>query len=90
MELGKEEMEREAGQNTLQKSMLFTPLLPSAGPTGGLGLACPAPTISFTTWSAVARTLDMAGIWIGGELFAASQKRRASKFWTIPALLISN
>ena len=24
---------------TLQKSMLLTPLLPSAGPTGGLGLA---------------------------------------------------
>lgn len=35
----------------LQKSMLFTPLLPSAGPTGGLGLAWPAPTISFTIWS---------------------------------------
>jgi len=33
---------------TLQKSMLFTPLLPSAGPTGGLGLACPAPTMSLT------------------------------------------
>jgi IS4 transposase len=25
--------------HTLQKSMLLTPLLPSAGPTGGLGLA---------------------------------------------------
>ena len=24
---------------TLQKSMLLTPLLPNAGPTGGLGLA---------------------------------------------------
>ena len=33
---------------TLQKSMLLTPLLPKAGPTGGLGLAWPAPTISFT------------------------------------------
>lgn len=33
---------------TLQKSIDFTPLLPSAGPTGGLGLAWPAPTISFT------------------------------------------
>lgn len=31
--------------------MLFTPLLPNAGPTGGLGLAWPAPTISFTIWS---------------------------------------
>src|SRR5467141_304102 len=47
---------------TLQKSMLLTPLLPSAGPTGGLGLACPAPTINFTNWLFLARTLrDMAG-----------------------------
>jgi hypothetical protein len=37
--------------HTLQKSMLFTPLLPSAGPTGGEGDACPAPTISLTIWS---------------------------------------
>jgi hypothetical protein len=36
---------------TLQKSMLLTPLLPRAGPTGGLGEACPAPTISLTNWS---------------------------------------
>ena len=36
------------GQCTLQKSIDFTPLLPSAGPTGGLGVACPAPTISLT------------------------------------------
>jgi len=47
--------------NSLQKSMLLTPLLPSAGPTGGLGLACPAPTINFTNWLFLARTLrDMA------------------------------
>lgn len=38
-------------QRTLQKSILFTPLLPSAGPTGGEGDACPAPTISLTIWS---------------------------------------
>jgi hypothetical protein len=31
--------------------MLFTPLLPSAGPTGGEGDACPAPTMSLTIWS---------------------------------------
>jgi hypothetical protein len=31
--------------------MLFTPLLPSAGPTGGEGDAWPAPTISLTIWS---------------------------------------
>lgn len=35
-------------QRTLQKSMLLTPLLPRAGPTGGLGLAWPAPTMSLT------------------------------------------
>lgn len=38
-------------RRTLQKSMLFTPLLPSAGPTGGDGDACPAPTINLTIWS---------------------------------------
>jgi len=38
-------------KRTLQKSMLFTPLLPSAGPTGGEGDACPAPTINLTIWS---------------------------------------
>ena len=31
--------------------MLLTPLLPNAGPTGGLGLAWPAPTMSLTTES---------------------------------------
>lgn len=36
---------------TLQKSILLTPLLPNAGPTGGLGLACPAPTMSLTITS---------------------------------------
>lgn len=45
--------------HTLQKSIDFTPLLPSAGPTGGLGLACPAPTINFTIWSVAARAFDM-------------------------------
>jgi hypothetical protein len=41
------EGERDKGC-TLQKSIDFTPLLPNAGPTGGLGDACPAPTISLT------------------------------------------
>lgn len=36
---------------TLQKSIDFTPLLPSAGPTGGDGDAWPAPTMSLTIWS---------------------------------------
>ncbi len=42
---------RKMGGGTLQKSMLFTPLLPRAGPTGGLGDAWPAPTMSLTIWS---------------------------------------
>lgn len=44
---------------TLQKSIDFTPLLPNAGPTGGLGLACPAPTISFTIWSVACFVRDI-------------------------------
>lgn len=39
------------GEDTLQKSIDLTPLEPRAGPTGGLGLACPAPTISLTICS---------------------------------------
>lgn len=35
----------------MQKSIDLTPLEPRAGPTGGLGLACPAPTISLTICS---------------------------------------
>src|SRR5881227_3590666 len=31
-----------AALNSLQKAMIFTPCCPSAGPTGGAGLACPA------------------------------------------------
>ena len=37
--------------------MLLTPFDPSAGPTGGLGEANPAPTISFTIWSPAATFL---------------------------------
>lgn len=39
--------------------MLFTPLLPSAGPTGGCGDAAPAPTMSFTIWSPCTNRLAM-------------------------------
>ena len=48
---------------TLQKSIDLIPLLPRAGPTGGLGLACPAPTMSLTIWSTAAppRALDILG-----------------------------
>lgn len=41
----------EGGLLTLQKSILLTPLEPSAGPTGGEGDAWPAPTMSLTIWS---------------------------------------
>src|SRR4030095_11507449 len=34
--------------NALQNSMMVTPCWPSAGPTGGLGFACPAGICSFT------------------------------------------
>jgi hypothetical protein len=55
----------EMKEHTLQKSMLFTPLEPSAGPTGGEGEACPAPTISLTIWSfAIAfRAMVGWGVW---------------------------
>jgi len=46
---------------TLQKSIDLTPLEPKAGPTGGEGEACPAPTMSLTTRFVVAAAfLDMA------------------------------
>src|SRR5215470_7826029 len=35
--------------NALQNSMMLTPRCPSAGPTGGLGVACPAGICSFTS-----------------------------------------
>lgn len=44
---------------TLQKSIALTPLLPKAGPTGGEGVAPPAPTMSLTTWSVAATFLDI-------------------------------
>lgn len=46
----------------------MTPLDPRAGPTGGLGLACPAPTISLTICS-LAR----------GGLGAMAQKKSSGK-----------
>lgn len=50
--------------STLQKSIDFTPLEPSAGPTGGEGEAWPAPTMSLTICSfpsARFAMLDVAG-----------------------------
>src|SRR3989442_3972880 len=35
--------------NVLQNSMMLTPRWPSAGPTGGLGFACPAGICSLTS-----------------------------------------
>jgi hypothetical protein len=43
--------------------MLFTPLLPSAGPTGGEGDACPAPTINLTIWSFAIAFLAIVNIY---------------------------
>lgn len=45
--------------HTLQKSIDLTPLDPSAGPTGGDGDACPAPTISLTITSAACLDFDI-------------------------------
>lgn len=53
----------------MQKSIDLTPLEPRAGPTGGLGLACPAPTISLTICS-LARGGLGAMKKVGWEVFA--------------------
>ena len=45
-----------AALNALQNSMMLTPCWPSAGPTGGAGLACPAgiwSLINFMTFLAI-------------------------------------
>lgn len=47
---------------TLQKSILFTPRDPKAGPTGGEGEACPAPTISLTIWFVVRALRAIIGV----------------------------
>jgi hypothetical protein len=58
---------------TLQKSMLLTPLLPSAGPTGGEGDAWPAPTMSLTiTSDCIARFAIVNEL---GTRFATDAKR---------------
>lgn len=51
----------DGGELTLQKSMDLTPLDPRAGPTGGEGEACPAPTMSLTIWSTACCFFDMVG-----------------------------
>lgn len=55
--------------DTLQKSIDFTPLLPRAGPTGGEGEACPAPTMSLTMTSRAIAFLAIGagdGLWLKG------------------------
>ena len=52
---------------TLQKSIDLTPLLPSAGPTGGDGDACPAPTMSLTIWSPCNALRAIAAVGILGS-----------------------
>jgi hypothetical protein len=75
------------GRCTLQKSMLFTPLLPSAGPTGGEGDACPAPTISLTIWSFAIAFRAMVGGdvvvvlgWVLGNLRRWARRCRSQGF----------
>jgi len=45
--------------------MLLTPLLPNAGPTGGDGEACPAPTMSLTITSLASAFLDIVADTMG-------------------------
>ena len=55
--------------NCLQKSMAFTPRCPNAGPMGGVGVAWPAGTQSFTidAAAALAAFFDMTFLSFGGE-----------------------
>src|SRR5438105_7129784 len=51
--------------NALQKSMMFTPCWPRAGPTGGAGVALPAGICNFTwpiTFLAILRLLYLQEI----------------------------
>jgi len=51
--------------------MLFTPLLPNAGPTGGDGDACPAPTMSLTITSLASAFLDIVADVMGVLIIVA-------------------
>ncbi len=64
---------------TLQKSMLLTPLLPSAGPTGGLGDAWPAPTMSLTIWSFCIALRAMMAVTVSARSGWACGRDRGSK-----------
>ena len=67
--------------------MLFTPLLPNAGPTGGEGEAWPAPTISLTIWSfciaffAIVYVYDVVGL----RLWRASEVRNEERREVFPS-----
>jgi hypothetical protein len=63
------EGKEETGYRTLQKSILLTPLLPSAGPTGGDGEAWPAPTISLTITSFCNALLAIVEVYDEEDLF---------------------
>lgn len=54
----------------MQKSIDLTPLLPNAGPTGGEGLACPAPTRSLTIWFFCGIARDMVVVFFFFFAFA--------------------
>src|SRR5881227_3687679 len=56
--------------NALQNSMILTPRWPSAGPTGGLGLACPAgicSLISAMIFFAILRLLHLHEVELNGR-----------------------
>src|SRR6185295_12613243 len=56
--------------NVLQNSMMFTPRWPRAGPTGGLGFACPAgicSLISAITFFAILGLLHLDEVELDGR-----------------------
>src|SRR4029079_1077408 len=60
--------------NALQNSMMLTPCWPSAGPTGGAGLAAPAgiwSLISVSTFLAIARRMRIQGWCLAAAAIAA-------------------
>src|SRR5713226_5733835 len=59
--------------NALQKSMMFTPCWPSAGPTGGAGVAFPAGICSLTcpiTFFAICHLLRLRAIALALRVFS--------------------
>jgi len=70
----------------LQKSMDLTPLLPNAGPTGGEGLACPAPTMSLTIWF-FCGTRDMVVVVVVSPPAIAVFARLVGRLWCLVIII---